>query len=128
MNREIVPFEFHSEGLSDAADASAGGILPHERWTQLAISLHLTPRELDVVKKIVDGRKETALATELGISTHTVHSHLARLYRKLGVEGRCGLLVKVFETYVRTERAGCSISEGSPGGRSLSHSAKIEVV
>lgn len=35
------------------------------------------------------------MARQLDISTHTIHSHLERLYRKLGVTSRCGAVVRV---------------------------------
>jgi len=42
----------------------------------------------------------------LGMSPHTVHTHLERLYKKLGVASRSHLIVRVFAEYVRLEAAG----------------------
>lgn len=48
----------------------------------------LTGRELTVLQQLRDGRTAHAIAHRLGISPRTVHSHLANLYRKLGVNDR----------------------------------------
>lgn len=43
---------------------------------------------------------EFAIADELKVSPHTVHTHCERLYRKLGVSDRVKLVLRVMETYV----------------------------
>ena len=48
----------------------------------------LTGRELTVLGLLRDGRTAHAIAHRLGISPRTVHTHLANLYRKLGVNDR----------------------------------------
>lgn len=56
--------------------------------THAAESGGLTGRELAVLGLLADGLKAEAIARRLGISPRTVHSHLAHLYRKLGVSDR----------------------------------------
>ncbi len=53
-----------------------------------SIPAGLTGRELTVLRLLRDGRTAHAIAHRLGISTRTVHTHLANLYRKLGVNDR----------------------------------------
>ncbi|HET8664942.1 MAG TPA: helix-turn-helix transcriptional regulator [Nocardioides sp.] len=48
----------------------------------------LSGRELAVLQLLADGLTAEAIGHRLGISPRTVHSHLARLYRKLGVSDR----------------------------------------
>ena len=48
----------------------------------------LTPRECDVLRLIAKGSGNTAIATQLGISEHTVHRHVANMLVKLGVPSR----------------------------------------
>ncbi len=48
----------------------------------------LTPRERDVLALLADGHGNRAIATELGISEHTVKFHLAAIFGKLGASNR----------------------------------------
>jgi DNA-binding NarL/FixJ family response regulator len=48
----------------------------------------LTPRELDVLRLLVDGRSNTEIAEELSISPHTAATHVANIMNKLGVDSR----------------------------------------
>lgn len=48
----------------------------------------LTGRELGVLHLLRDGRTARAIGHQLGISPRTVHTHLANLYSKLGVNDR----------------------------------------
>lgn len=45
------------------------------------------------------------IAMTLNISQHTVHTHIERLYRKLNVNSRSELLVRVFGEFVTTQAA-----------------------
>jgi DNA-binding NarL/FixJ family response regulator len=71
----------------------------------VADSLRLTPRELDVVQGVFDNGTEASIAKQLRLSTHTVHAHLDRLYRKLRVSNRTALTLRVFTEILACERA-----------------------
>ena len=75
-------------------------ILPYDAWRVIANSLRISDRELQIVQGIFDDRKEFAIADELKISVHTVHTHLERLYRKLGVSSRVGLVLSILSEYL----------------------------
>lgn len=66
-----------------------------QTWTTVSEVLRLSPRELEVTHGIFDDQPERAIARRLGISTHTVHSHVERLYRKLDVNSRVQLVVRI---------------------------------
>jgi DNA-binding CsgD family transcriptional regulator len=51
----------------------------------------LTPREREVALLAVGGRSSRAIANRLHLSTRTVETHLARVYRKLGITTRAEL-------------------------------------
>lgn len=70
------------------------------QWASIGQRLGLSPRELEIVRCVVDGDGESGTAQRLGISVHTVHSHLERLYRKLRIRTRCQLVVRLFAAYV----------------------------
>jgi DNA-binding NarL/FixJ family response regulator len=48
----------------------------------------LTPRELEVLQLLAAGLGNKVAAARLGISEHTVKTHIAALYAKLGVSSR----------------------------------------
>lgn len=72
-------------------------MLSTRQWTTVSFQLGLSARELDILKLVFDDCKERTMGQNLGISTHTVHTHLERLYRKLGVHSRCGAVLRVFD-------------------------------
>ncbi len=69
-------------------------------WQSLAEELHLSGRELQIVRHIFDDEKESMIARHLGMSPHTVHTHIGRLYRKLDTGSRCGLILRVFRRHL----------------------------
>jgi two-component system, NarL family, response regulator LiaR len=56
-------------------------------------TLHLSPREHDVLQLIVEGYSNEEIAALLKRSAPTVRTHLAHLYRKLGVNDRVSAAV-----------------------------------
>lgn len=79
-------------------------ILDDADWAMLADRLRLAPRELQVLKGVFDDHKELAIAYDLGISPHTVHTYLERIYRKLSVASRVSLVVRVMAEHLYCER------------------------
>jgi len=53
----------------------------------------LTKREIDVVKLVVDGLTNRAVAEKLGLTEHTVSNYLFRIYEKLGISSRVELVL-----------------------------------
>jgi DNA-binding CsgD family transcriptional regulator len=85
------------------ADAIQVEFLPPEAWLGLYRSLQLSEREAQVVGLILRDESEAAIATQLGISSHTVHTHLERLYRKLNVTSRCQVVLRLFRAYIERD-------------------------
>ena len=78
--------------------------LPERSWQSIVRSLGLSDREAQVASLILgDDSRENAIAASLAISPHTVHTHLERLYRKLGVTSRCQVVNRIFQRYVSLE-------------------------
>ncbi|HYC31172.1 MAG TPA: response regulator transcription factor [Gemmatimonadales bacterium] len=48
----------------------------------------LTPREIEILALVAEGLANKEIAARLGISDHTVKTHLAALFAKLGVSSR----------------------------------------
>jgi PAS domain S-box-containing protein len=49
---------------------------------------HLTPRQVQVLRLLEQGRSTKQIAAELHLSTETVRNHIRRLFRALGVHSR----------------------------------------
>jgi len=91
-------------GMSARVDSA---ILSSAAWSAIGASLKLSSRELQIVMCIVEDLAETQddVGRHLGMSPHTVHTHLERLYKKLRVGNRSSLIVRVFAEYVHLEAA-----------------------
>jgi len=54
----------------------------------------LTPRETEIVKRVEDGLTYKEIGEKLGISTHTVHTHIKNIYEKLQAKDRNDTIIK----------------------------------
>lgn len=80
-------------------------------WQRIA---SLSGRQRDVLGLLVRGMSEKQVAQELGLSAHTVHTHVKALYGDLDVSSRGELLAMFIDQRVmvpRIERAGSGRSE-----------------
>jgi DNA-binding NarL/FixJ family response regulator len=59
-----------------------------ERMAEGARGDELSPRELDVLRLLVSGAGNKAIAAGLDLSENTVKTHLSRIFAKLGVQSR----------------------------------------
>jgi DNA-binding CsgD family transcriptional regulator len=93
-------------------DANAGrdayNALSEHEWSRIWSYFNLSPREQQIAEMIVRGMSDSEVATSLGISPHTVHTHIERLYRKVNANSRAGLILRVFACYVSFCRQGAS--------------------
>ena len=85
-NRDIVlvPLPEEADVVVDEAAVRAGARLDGAQNDDGK----LTRRELSVLRLVAHGLGNKEIASELGISTHTVKYHLASLLAKLGVHSR----------------------------------------
>ncbi|MFI9115449.1 helix-turn-helix transcriptional regulator [Streptomyces venezuelae] len=75
----------------------------------------LTPREREISVLVAEGLTNQAVAERLCLSPRTVESHVARVYRKTGVETRAGLASLVVRDGVVRD-GGVGIGGGVGGG------------
>jgi DNA-binding NarL/FixJ family response regulator len=54
----------------------------------------ITPRELEVLRLLVDGRSNDQIGADLGITTRTVEAHLTRLFERSGSQSRTELATR----------------------------------
>lgn len=67
-------------------------------WSRIAARLSLSPRELQVVKRALQGRRIGQIAEDLDLAVGTVKTYLARIRAKLGVKKRQHLTSTVLAT------------------------------
>ena len=71
-----------------------------QAWGEIARSLKLSGRELQIVREVFDDHTEFAIARNLNLSPHTVHTHCERLYHKLAVTDRVKLVLRVTNEFI----------------------------
>ncbi len=108
--RAVLPANVDRDELVAAIHAVAAGLsaVPRELLPELiggpatresagvasdAITPALTQREREVLALLVDGRANKVIAVRLGISEHTVKTHIASLYEKLRARNRAEAVV-----------------------------------
>jgi non-specific serine/threonine protein kinase len=83
----------------EQAVVAARAVISAELTTALAASprvaprspAELTPRELDVLRLLVEGKSDREIAEALFIGTRTVNGHVSNLLTKLGLDSRTAL-------------------------------------
>ena len=95
-----MPPSLHQDCTPNPSRGDACSLLSDQQWRSITRSLRLSGREFEIVRSIFSDQTEASIALHLGISEHTVHTHLERLYRKLGVSSRCQLVVRIFAEYL----------------------------
>jgi DNA-binding NarL/FixJ family response regulator len=76
----------------EALSGAVGRILRRDAAIREAAGI-LTPREVEIVGLVVEGKRNKEIAERLSITEGTVKLHLHHIYDKLGVSGRLELVV-----------------------------------
>lgn len=83
---------------------------PYEIAQLLCAAYALTPRECEVARLVAAGCSNPEIAKLLFLSRYTVEDHLKRLYEKLGVNSRSGLVATLFfDQYVPRAQKGWAL-------------------
>lgn len=64
------------------------------------VQRRLTPRQREVLRRLLDGQPTTRIADELFISLHTVREHIQNLYERFGVTSRHELAAQFLDQTV----------------------------
>ncbi len=87
--------------MPESASQSLKLFMDDRAWPLITERLRLSVRESQIARAVFEDRKEAAIATSLGISPHTVRTHMERLYHKLGVQSRVELVVFILGEFLR---------------------------
>jgi DNA-binding NarL/FixJ family response regulator len=79
-----------ARGEAPLAPRAAAALLQarHDRQLAPASVADLTPRELDVLRLVIEGQANKQIARRLGISEKTVKGHLTNVFQRIGVTDR----------------------------------------
>lgn len=74
-----------------------------------------SPRELDVIHLLMQGKYNKEIAFALGIANRTVEAHLSSVYRKINVTSRTEALIRISEIYSgESTKSDGSLLKGNP--------------
>jgi DNA-binding NarL/FixJ family response regulator len=95
-------YSFPRDGTRSGRRRQGNGavVFSEKAWKAIAASLELSGRELEIVRGVFEDRTEYAIATDLRISPHTVHTHVERLRHKLQVANRVQLVLRVMDEFL----------------------------
>jgi len=73
-------------------------ILPMDAaiWQEVANQLALPPQQIRIVELILRGQQDKEIASGLGLSFATVRTYLKRIFDRLEVSDRVGLVLRIF--------------------------------
>jgi DNA-binding NarL/FixJ family response regulator len=95
---QAVPRDEQERAGSDPAEAGGAPwarLLERIDWVRAGNVLGLSARELDVVRLILSGYKQSAIGSALGLALGTVKTYQRRVYRKIQVGNRCELTLAI---------------------------------
>ena len=96
MLRAVAPLVDREMFNDEAAPAVAAESDPNA----ILEGKDLSGRQTDVLHLLLRGMSEKEVARELGVSTHTVHTHVKKLYTQFGVSSRGELLAQFVDQRV----------------------------
>ncbi len=70
-------------------------LFTEDQWQEIVGRLDFSRRETEIVRLVFAGVSDREIADELAISVNTVQTHLKRLFIKLGVVNRVGLVLEI---------------------------------
>jgi PAS domain S-box-containing protein len=80
--------EVAAAGLGDAATSA-------ETWRVDPVVRAMSPRQLDVLRRLLRGERVPLIARDLYLSQSTVRNHLAAIYRRAGVHSQAELIARL---------------------------------
>lgn len=76
-------------------------------WVEVADVLELSPQQARIVELLLRGRRDKQIALELGLGVPTVRTYLGRIFLRVAVEDRVGLILRVFAVAQEIQANGC---------------------
>ena len=70
---------------------------PRAAAVPISNAVSLSGREIEILRELVGGTRNSAIAEKLGIAERTVKAHLESIYLKLGVDSRAGAVAAALQ-------------------------------
>jgi PAS domain S-box-containing protein len=80
--------EVAASGIGDAATTG-------ETWRTDPVVREMSPRQLDVLRRLLRGKRVPSIARDLYLSESTIRNHLAAIYRRVGVHSQAELIARL---------------------------------
>ena len=93
----------------DDTDHPGRDFLSPADWIQVGSLLRLSQRELVIAVLIFEGKKRASIGRQLGLSAGTVRVYIDRLFDKLNVEDRLGMVLRIVRVHVKHAYPGKSL-------------------
>jgi len=97
VGRQLHEVQHMADTSAPASNESptAASTTPHRPWSN---PHRLTPREVEVLTLVAEGRTNDEIAASLHVSMATVKSHVNRIFAKAQVETRAQAVAYAYET------------------------------
>ena len=95
-------FHGRDSGANTSQPLNGRTILREDDWHRVASKLSLSPRELQLVQHIFEGKKLTAIAQDMDLSLGTVKTYCQRAYQKLHVSNQRELTLVILCAHLTT--------------------------
>lgn len=93
----IVAVLFLAGGVFVGSRIAGGRRKDFDGNPKAVAALGISPREMDVLRRVAAGRSTSEIAEELSVSPNTVKTHVARLFEKLDAKRRTDAINKARE-------------------------------
>jgi DNA-binding CsgD family transcriptional regulator len=94
----LGPAMRHKRGKNASSDDEpiALPVLTADEWATIVQTLHLTPRQAQVIELIFQAKKDKQIAAALGVTIWAVRAHLTQTFTRAGVSDRLELVLCIF--------------------------------
>jgi len=95
-------FQGRAAGAGTGRPLNGRTILREDDWHRVGRKLSLSPRELQLIQHIFEGKKLTAIAHDMGLSLGTVKTYCQRVHQKLQVSNQRELTLVILCAHLTT--------------------------
>ena len=98
------PVVFRRRRFVRRARGDGRSILSSEGWERVRVELGLSPRELQLVQHIFDGKKLSVIARDMRLALGTIKTYSQRIHSKLEVSDQRELTLAVIDAHLQVAR------------------------